>query len=79
MDDQITQLIIEKINLEELNKKNSLNDTKQGDKGSRSMGVAETPKICILKRPKSVKATKLPRPTVMMILPEKRDKQSSQK
>ena len=70
--DRITQLIIEKISLDKLNEENHLNETKRGDQGFGSMGVAETPKISILKRPetKLAKAVESPRG----ILPEKVDK-----
>ena len=47
-DDQITQLIIEKISLEELNEKDSLDETKWGNQDFGSMGVAEILKIQIL-------------------------------
>ena len=48
--DHVTQLIIEKISLDKLNEENDLDETKRGDKGFGSMGVAETPKISILKK-----------------------------
>ena len=75
--DCIAQLLIEKISLKKLNEENTLNETKQGDQGFRSTGVAETPKISILKRPetKMAKAAESPRG----ILPEKVDKQPSYK
>ena len=77
MGDHITQLIIKKISLDKLNKENHLNETKRGDQGFRSMDVVETPKISILKRPKTklAKAAESPHG----ILPEKVDKQSSHK
>ena len=75
--DCITQLIIEKISLDKLNEENHLNETKRGDQGFGSMGVAEIPKISILKRPetKLAKAVEFPRG----ILSEKVDKQLSHK
>ena len=75
--DHITQLIIEKISLDKLNEENILDETKWGDQGFRSTGVAETPKILILKRPetKSAKAAE----SLCGILPEKVDKQHSHK
>ena len=74
--DCIAQLIIKKISLDKLNEENHLDETKRGDQGFGSMGVAETPKISILKRPKnqSAKVAESPRE----ILPEKVDKQSWQ-
>ena len=77
MGDRIAQLIIEKISLDRLNEENNLGETKQGDQGFRSTGVAETPKISILKRPenKLAKVAESPRG----ILPEKVDKQPSHK
>ena len=50
--DHIAQLIIKKISLDKLNEETILDETKQGDQDFRSMGVVETPKILILKRPK---------------------------
>ena len=44
MGDWITQLIIEKISLEELNKKYSFDETKWEDQGFGSMGIVETPR-----------------------------------
>ena len=75
--DRITQLIIKKISLDKLNEESNLNETKRGNQGFGSTGVAETPKISILKRPKnkSVKVAKSPHG----ILPEKVDKQPSHK
>lgn len=73
--DWIAQLIVKKISLEELNERNSLNDIEQGDKGFGSMGIAETLKIQILKRPKMAKIAESPK----AILPEKVDKWSSHK
>ena len=77
MDDCIAQLIIKKISLDKLNEENNLNETKRGDQGFGSMGVAETPKISILKRPenKSAKTAESP----CGILPEKVDKQYNHK
>ena len=75
--DCITQLIIKKISLDKLNEEKVLDETKRGDQGFGSMGVAETPKILILKRPKikSVKAAE----SSCGIHPEKVDKQPSHK
>ena len=77
MGDHIAQLIIEKISLDKLNEENILDETKRGDQGFGSMGVAETLKISILKKPKikMVKAAKSPHG----ILPEKVNKQPSHK
>ena len=50
--DWIIQLIVKKISLEKLNEEASLNKMKQGDQGFGLMGVAETLKIQILKKPK---------------------------
>ena len=50
--DWIAQLIVKKISLEKLNEEASLNKMKQGDQGFGLMGVAETLKIQILKKPK---------------------------
>ena len=76
MGDRIAQLIVEKISLDKLNEESILDETKWGDQGFRSMGVVETPKISILKRPenKSAKAAESP----CGILPEKGDKQFRQ-
>ena len=43
------------------------------------MGVAEIPKIHILKKPKLIKATELPKPIATAILPEKVDKKPNHK
>ena len=77
MGDRVAQLIIEKISLNKLNEENNLDETKRGDKGFGSTGVAEIPKISILKRPenKPAKAAESPRE----ILPERVDKQPSHK
>ena len=77
MGDCIAQLIIKKISLDKLNEENDLDETQQGDKGFGSTGVAETPKILILKRPKNklVKAAESPHG----ILPERVDKQPNHK
>ena len=77
MGDRIAQLVIKKISLDKLNEENHLNDTKRGNQGFRSMGVVETPKISVLKRPetKLAKAAK----SSCGILPEKVDKQPSHK
>ena len=75
--DRIAQLIIEKISLDKLNKENNLDETKRGDQGFGSMGVAKTPKILILKRPKTKTAKAAESPCG--ILPEKVDKQPSHK
>ena len=76
MGDRIAQLIIEKISLDKLNEEN-LDETKRGDKGFRSTGIAETLKISILKRPenKTAKVAESPRG----ILSERVDKQPSHK
>ena len=75
--DCIAQLIIEKISLDRLNEENDLDETKRGDQGFGSMGIGETLKILILKRPenKSAKVAESPHG----ILPEKVDKQPSHK
>ena len=77
MGDRIAQLIIKKISLDKLNEENHLDETKRGNQGFGSMGIVETLKISILKRPKikSVKAAESP----CGILPEKVDKQHSHK
>ena len=74
--DRIAQLIIEKISLNRLNEEN-LDETKRGNKGFGSMGVAETPKISILKRPENKPAKVAESPHG--ILPERVDKQPSHK
>ena len=75
----IAQLIIEKISLEELNERNSLDGTEQEDKGFGLTGVVETPKIHILKRPEITKIAELSKPMAIVILPEKVDKQLNHK
>ena len=74
--DHIAQLIIEKISLDKLNEESNLDKTKRGNKGFGSTGVAETPKISILKKPKKLaEAAESPRG----ILPKRVDKQPSHK
>ena len=77
MGDRIAQLIIEKISLDKLNEENNLDETKRGDQGFGSMGIMETPKISILKRPEInlAKAAE----SLRVILPERVDKRPSQK
>ena len=75
--DWIAQLIVKKISLEKLNEEASLNEMKQGYQGFGLMGVVETLKIQILKKPKTKLAKAAESPCG--ILPEKVDKQPSHK
>ena len=77
MGDHITQLIIEKISLDKLNKENILDKTKWNNQNFESTNIIKTLKILILKNPKTklAKAAEFPHG----ILPEKVDKQPSHK
>ena len=77
MGDCIAQLIVKKISLDQLNKEHHLDETKWGNQGFGSMGIVETLKISILKRPENKLAKVAESPHG--ILPEKVDKQPSHK